>query len=80
MPASDVLEELYALDPCSSDFPRTLFSFIKSDEEEQYSKNLEGEELTRLMDFLDNVRPLPISFFLVANKLCEGSLFHPHYR
>lgn len=52
------LRQLYSLKTSSSDFLRVLYAFFRSDEDEQYSKTLDGPELTRLVDFLDEVRPL----------------------
>ena len=58
MSASEVLQQLYSLDTSSLDFLRVLYGFIRLDEDEQYSSGLQGPELARLVDFLDDVRPL----------------------
>ena len=58
MSAPQVLERLYSLDTSSPDFLRVLYGLIRHDEDEQYSSSLEGAELARLVDFLDDVRPL----------------------
>ncbi|KAF9779779.1 kinase-like domain-containing protein [Thelephora terrestris] len=58
MPAYEVLQQLYSLDPSSPDFLRVLYALIRNDEDEQYSSSLGGEELTRLVDFLDNALSL----------------------
>ena len=50
---------LYSLDISSPDFLRRLYSLFHHDEREQYLANLQGSELTRLVDFLDQVRALP---------------------
>jgi hypothetical protein len=57
MPAPEILQQLYTLKTSSPEFLRVLWALIKSDEDEKFSSGLEGEELTRLIDFLDNVRP-----------------------
>ena len=54
-----VLSRLYSLDSSSADFLRHLHSLIRHDEEVQYLANLQGLELARLVDFLDEVRTLP---------------------
>ena len=59
MSASQVLQHLYSLDTSSPDFLRRLYGLIRHDEDEQYSSSLEGAELARLVNFLDEVRPLP---------------------
>ena len=58
MSIAQVLQHLYSLDTTSPDFMRYLYCLIRSDEEEQYLSSLQGSELTRLVDFLDEVRPL----------------------
>ena len=57
MRTSEVLRQLYSLRTSSPDFLRVLYAFIRSDEDEQYSKSLDGPELISLVDFLDEVRP-----------------------
>lgn len=59
MSTSWTLHRLYSLDPSSLDFTRRLRSLIRHDEEEQYLTNLQGPQLARLVDFLDEVRVLP---------------------
>ena len=58
VPASEILHQLYALEPSSPDFLRVLYAWLKTDEDEQYSRGLEGGELSRLVEFLDSVCPL----------------------
>ena len=58
MSIAQVLQHLYSLDTTSPDFMCYLYCLIQSDEEEQYLSSLQGSELTRLVDFLDEVRPL----------------------
>lgn len=56
MPAAEVLQHLYSLNTSSPDFLRVLYGLVRYDEDEHYSSGLEGEELARLVDFLDEVR------------------------
>ena len=56
MPAPEILQQLYSLKTSSPEFLRVLWAFIKNDEDEKFSSGLKGEELTQLIDFLDNVR------------------------
>lgn len=58
MSASQILQQLYSLDPSSPEIPHLLDDLIRRDEEEQYLSNLRGSELTRVVDCLDQVRPL----------------------
>ena len=58
MSTSRVLEQLYLLDASSPDLLRYLYYLVQSDDEEQYLSSLQGPELTRLVEFLDRVRPL----------------------
>jgi len=55
-----ILRRLYTLDPSSLNFLRHLYCLIQHDEEDRYLSSLQGPELTRLVDFLDQVRPLLI--------------------
>ena len=55
MPASEIIQRLYTLKTASPDFLRVLHAWIRSDEDEVYSRSLRGGELTRLVDFLDSV-------------------------
>ena len=57
-----VLHRLYTLDTSSLDFSRSLYSLIRYDEKEQYLISLQGPELARLVDFLDEVRTVSSSF------------------
>ena len=56
------LYRLYSLDPSSLDFLPRLHSLIRHDKEEQYLSSLQGSQLTRLVDFLDEVRTVPPVF------------------
>ena len=67
MSTSRVLQHLYSLDNSSPDLLRYLYYLIQNDDEERYLSCLQGSELTRLVDFLDSVRPcLPASFQLTS--------------
>jgi len=61
MTTSQVLQHLYSLDTSSPDFLRCLHFLMWNDEEERYLISLQGSELARLVDFLDEVRPLPLA-------------------
>ena len=63
MSTSWILNRLYSLDPSSLDFLRRLRSLIRIDEKEQYLSSLQGSQLTRLVDFLDEVRIIPSTFY-----------------
>ena len=56
------LRDLYLRDPSSLDFLLRLQSLIRRDEEEQYLSSLRGSGLTRLVDFLDELRAVPSAF------------------
>ena len=60
--ASKILQRLYSLDTSSPNFLRYFHCLIQHDEEEQYLTNLKEPELTRLLDFLDKVRAVPLIF------------------
>ncbi|KAF9779315.1 CNH domain-containing protein [Thelephora terrestris] len=53
MSTSRVLQHLYALGTSSTDLLRNLYCLFQNDEEEQYLSSLQGSDLTRLVDFLD---------------------------
>ena len=57
--ASQVIQHLYTLDTSSPDFLRAISNLILHDENEQYTSSIQGPELTRLVDFLDEVCALP---------------------
>ena len=65
------LHRLYSLDPSSLDFSRRLRSLIRHDEEEQYLTSLQGPELARLVDFLDEVRVSPSAFCPVTKRILQ---------
>jgi hypothetical protein len=72
MSASQVLQRLYSLDTSSPDFLRVLYGLIRHDEDEQYSSSLQGPELARLVDFLDDVRTLPFPSHPVAKQTLQA--------
>ena len=72
MSTSLILNRLYSLDSSSLDFSRHLFCLIQHDEEDQYLTNLQGPELARLVDFLDEVRTLSSTFCLIANRTLQA--------
>lgn len=72
IPASQVLQQLYSLEPSSPDFLRVLYGLIRHDEDEQYSSSLKGSELSRLVDFLDSVRPLSSVFHPILKRSLQS--------
>ena len=61
-----ILYRLYKLDISSAAFLPYLRSLIRYDGREQYLANIQGPELDRLVNFLDEVRTLP-------SALCLGT-------
>ncbi|KAF9777371.1 kinase-like domain-containing protein [Thelephora terrestris] len=55
MSTAQVLQHLYSLDTSSSDVLRCLYCLLRSDDEEQHLTTLQGSELIRLVDFLDEI-------------------------
>ncbi|KAF9777373.1 kinase-like domain-containing protein [Thelephora terrestris] len=55
MSTSKVLQHLYSFNTSSPDFLRCLHYLFRNDDEEQYLTTLQGSELTRLVDFLDEI-------------------------
>lgn len=80
MAACEIIQQLYALETSSPDFLRVLYSWIRSDEDEQYSSRLKGGELTRLVDFLDSVCPLSPTPFSSHEQDFQGPGFHFNLR
>ena len=62
MSTPSILRRLYSLDTSSPDFLHHLYPLFRHDEDERYLQNLQGSELARLVDFLDQVRALPSAF------------------
>ena len=63
MTTAQILQYIYSFNPLPPDFPRYLDWLIQSDQQEHYLSNLQGPELTRLVDFLGWVRPLFFASF-----------------
>ena len=67
MSAPWILYRLYSLDPSSPDFLHRLYPLIRHDEKEQFSTSLQGLQLIRLVDLLDEVRTVPSAFINLRN-------------
>ena len=67
MAASQILQHLYSLGTSSPDTSLLVGALIKHDERDQYLSSLRGSELTRLLDYLDEVRTL-LSVFCLDMK------------
>ena len=76
---SRILQHLYSLNASSPYFLRYLHGLIQYDEEERYLTNLKDPELTRLLDFLDNVRAVPFTP-LVSIQTSIGPRCYPGER
>lgn len=72
MSAYQLLQHLYSINTSSPDFPRLLYGLIRQDEEEKYSSSLEGPELARLVNFLDDVCTLPLAFRSVTKQTLQA--------
>ena len=77
MSTSWILHRIYSLDTSSLDFSRHLYCLILHDEEDQYLISLQGPQLARLVDFLNEVRTLPSAFCTVMNGFCSPSVQFP---
>ena len=64
MSTCQVLQYLYSLGTASPNLPSYLYRLIQCDEEDQYLSGLQGSELTRLVDFLDEVRTSSLPPFI----------------
>lgn len=71
MPTSQVLQHLYSLDTSSPDFLRYLYCLIHNDEEDQHLTSLRGLELTRLVNFLDDVGAFPSASFQLMTQTAQ---------
>ena len=71
MATSQVLQHLYSLDASSPDIPLYLYCLIENDAQERYLAGLRGSELTRLVDFLEEVRALPSVIFRSMNRTVQ---------
>ena len=72
MSASRLLQNLYSINTSSPDFPRLLYGLIRQDEEEKYLSSLKGDELTRLVNFLDEVCTLPLASRSVTKQILQA--------
>jgi len=72
MTTSQVLQYLYSLDISSPNLSRSLYCLIQRDEGDQYLSSLQGLELDRLVDFLDEVRALPSAFRPVTEQIPQA--------
>jgi len=72
MSTSRILQRLYSLDISSPKFPRYLYRLIQLDEEDKYLSSLQGSELARLVDFLDQVRTFPSVFRQVTEQTIQA--------
>ena len=77
MSTPSILRRLYSLDTSSPDFLHHLYPLFRHDEDERYLQNLQGSELARLVDFLDQVRALPLAFRQLRNGLRRPSMPSP---
>jgi len=66
-----ILHRLYSLDPSSLDFLRNLRSLIRHDEQDQSLTSLQGSQLARLVDFLDQVRALHLAFCPLTKRIVQ---------
>ena len=71
MSTSQSLQHLYSLEISSPEIPHLLDDLIKRDEKEQYLSSLRGPELTRVIDFLDQVRALLSAFRPVTRQTLQ---------
>ena len=72
MSAPQLLQHLYSLGASSPDISRLIYGLIRHDEDEQYLSTLQGSELTKLVDFLDEVRALRSVFHLVMKQIPQA--------
>jgi len=68
MSTSEVLQHLYSLDTASANLPPYFHRLIQCDEEDEYLSSLQGQELTRLVDLLDEVRTRSLPRFIQSDE------------
>jgi len=56
-PSLTPLQQLYRLDKLSPQFPDRLTDLLREQEREDYAADLQGEDLSWLVEYLDDVRP-----------------------
>ena len=69
MATPQILRLLYSFNTFSPEFSRCLDRLIQSDEEEHYLSDLQGSDMTRLVDFLDRVRVIRLAPFQLTQKI-----------
>ena len=62
------LQHLYSLGASSPDLLPHLYFLIRNDDEEKYLTGLRGPDLSRLVNFLDEVCVLPLVLFELTNQ------------
>jgi len=72
MSASQILQHLYSLDTSSPGISRLIYALIHHDDDEKYLSTLRGSELTKLVDFLDEVRTLRLVFRFVMKRFSQA--------
>lgn len=60
MSTSQVLHYLCGLDKSSSEFSRSLYTFLRLDEKGEYSHNLQESESAQLVNLLDQVSAITV--------------------
>lgn len=78
MATSKVLQHLYSLGTSSPDLPLYLYCLIENDVQEGYLAGLRGSELTRLVDFLEEVCAPPSAIFWSVNRTAQALDFIPN--
>lgn len=71
MNTPQILQYLCSLRDLPPKLSDWLDRLIQSDEENHYLLNLQGSELTWLVDFLDRVRPLPSASFQLTKRTLQ---------
>ena len=72
MATPQILQLLYSFNTFCPEFSRCLDRLIQSDGEEHYLSNLQGSDKTRLVDFLDRVRPLLFASFQFTKQILQA--------
>lgn len=80
MSVSHILQRLYSLGASSPGISRHVYSLIRRDQEEQYLSSLQGPELVRLVDFLNEVRTLRFHLVSCYGTDSTGPQCHSHNR
>ena len=72
MATPQILQLLYSFNTFCPEFSRCLDRLIQSDGEEHYLSNLQGSDMTRLVDFLDRVRAFLFAFFQFTKQILQA--------